>query len=164
MKRLKLYPKKILCLASFLIILDQLTKLIAKYLLKSKSIVILPGLINYNLVYNYGASFGILNNQAILLSIISFIVSVVLTIVVIKNSLLSSFRKLSLIFLLAGTIGNGIDRWFFGYVTDFIQLVPISFPVFNLADIYINIAIIIIFFEYILSYLSARKIINKNEN
>jgi signal peptidase II len=45
-------------------------------------------------------------------------------------------------FLLGGTIGNGLDRWRLGYVIDFLALVPIDFPVFNAADIAINLAVL----------------------
>ena len=54
---------------------------------------------------------------------------------------------MSFAFLLGGTIGNGLDRWRFGYVTDFIQLIPINFPIFNFADISINIALFLIIFD-----------------
>ena len=51
--------------------------------------------------------------------------------------------------LLSGALGNGIDRWRLGYVTDFIQLQPIHFPVFNIADVAINIALICLIFSLI---------------
>ena len=43
---------------------------------------------------------------------------------------------------MGGTLGNGLDRWRLGYVVDFIQLIPVNFPIFNFADISINIALI----------------------
>ncbi len=49
---------------------------------------------------------------------------------------------MGLAYLLGGTVGNGIDRLLRGYVLDFFELVPINFPIFNVADISINIAII----------------------
>ena len=44
--------------------------------------------------------------------------------------------------LLGGAAGNGIDRWRSGAVVDFLALVPIHFPVFNLADVAINLALL----------------------
>jgi cytochrome c-550 len=44
--------------------------------------------------------------------------------------------------LLGGTLGNGWDRWRLGYVVDFLALVPINFPIFNGADIAINLAVL----------------------
>jgi len=45
-------------------------------------------------------------------------------------------------FLLGGSAGNGIDRWLHGAVVDGLELVPFSFPVFNLADVAINLAVL----------------------
>ena len=44
--------------------------------------------------------------------------------------------------ILAGSLGNGIDRWRYGAVIDGLELVPFSFPVFNLADVAINLAVL----------------------
>ena len=49
--------------------------------------------------------------------------------------------------LLGGTIGNGLDRWRLGAVVDFLALVPVRFPVFNLADMAINLAVICFLFD-----------------
>ena len=49
---------------------------------------------------------------------------------------------LALACLLGGTLGNGIDRWRLGYVTDFLELVPIQFPIFNWADVVINVSVV----------------------
>ena len=43
--------------------------------------------------------------------------------------------------LLGGAIGNGIDRFRLGQVVDFLELVPIRFPIFNIADVAINLAV-----------------------
>ena len=52
-------------------------------------------------------------------------------------------------FILGGTIGNGFDRLSKGYVIDFINLNFINFPIFNIADISINIGLIIIIYSFI---------------
>jgi signal peptidase II len=51
-------------------------------------------------------------------------------------------RALALGLLLGGAIGNGIDRWRLGAVIDFLALVPVNFPVFNIADVAINLAVL----------------------
>ena len=51
-------------------------------------------------------------------------------------------------FILAGSIGNGIDRILNGYVIDFIKIKSIDFPVFNIADIVINIGVLILMISY----------------
>ena len=55
------------------------------------------------------------------------------------------FEQLGYGFILAGALGNGIDRFFFGYVVDFLDFRLINFPIFNLADISINFGIILLF-------------------
>ena len=55
-------------------------------------------------------------------------------------------------FILAGALGNGIDRVKAGEVVDFIQAFPITrFPVFNLADIWINVGIICLLLAILLT-------------
>ena len=53
--------------------------------------------------------------------------------------LIDQFELTSYSFILGGTIGNGLDRILKGFVIDFINLNIINFPVFNIADISINI-------------------------
>ena len=66
---------------------------------------------------------------------------------IIKKDFNSIIEKLGYSFLLAGSLGNGIDRVLNGYVVDFINLNFINFPVFNIADISINIGFILILFS-----------------
>jgi signal peptidase II len=51
------------------------------------------------------------------------------------------WNGLALGLLLGGALGNGIDRWRSGAVVDFLEFVPIHFPIFNLADVAINLAV-----------------------
>jgi len=49
-------------------------------------------------------------------------------------------------FILAGAFGNGVDRFIFGYVVDFLDFRWINFPVFNIADVCINIGIVFLIY------------------
>lgn len=112
---------------SFLIIIfDQLTKIYFKY--NSYDLRVLQ----LHFVKNYGAGFGILQNQRLLLILIPILV-IFLIFYYLKEIKQENFAFYAMLFLLAGTIGNLIDRIFFGYVTDFIDLG--FWPVFNIADI-----------------------------
>jgi len=95
-----------------LILLDQITK----YFLTN--------------TINYGAAFGILQNQTTFLIIVSIIVLGFCIYYFIKDK--NKNQRIALSFILAGTISNLIDRIFLGYVRDFINLK--IWPVFNLAD------------------------------
>ena len=98
-------------------------------------------------VRNYGAAFNILSGNRLFLSFISVISTIILSyfIFIKENNLIN---KYGLSFILAGTIGNGIDRILNGYVIDFIKIKYIDFPVFNIADIVINIGVLILIISY----------------
>ena len=93
-------------------------------------------------VKNYGAAFNMFTGSRIFLSIVSTIISVLLTYFILIKKNLRNIELLSYTFILGGTIGNGIDRISMGYVIDFINLNFINFPIFNIADISINIGLI----------------------
>ena len=98
-------------------------------------------------VRNYGAAFNILSGSRLLLSSVSVISTIILSyfIFIRENELIN---KYGLSFILAGTIGNGLDRIFNGYVIDFIKIKFIDFPIFNIADIVINIGVFILIISY----------------
>jgi len=135
----------ILGISIFIVSIDQVSKYFAyKYLTVSQPIIIISKVIQFNLVKNYGAAFSLFDNRSGFLGVISFIVSLLILLYILRNSLLYLWEGIGLAFLLGGSIGNGIDRWVLGYVNDFIQLTVINFPVFNLADVSINIGVICI--------------------
>lgn len=113
------------------IILDRITKIWALSIDKPINLGILE------LVYatNTGAGFSILQNQNTMLSWLAVIVLGI--IIYYKNS----FPKIGFIMILAGIIGNLIDRISYGYVIDFINFR--FWPVFNIADSLIFIGVLI---------------------
>ena len=128
--------------------MDQITKLIAlNYLADNYIVKLIPGILHLNLVTNYGAAFSILNNSSLLLKYISLVASLVFALMIFLNFYKTKLEQLGLAFLMAGSIGNGIDRWLYGYVIDFIDIKAINFPIFNIADIAINVAILIILLD-----------------
>lgn len=85
-------------------------------------------------------------NRGVLIVVINIIIIVGLLIYIIKNfSNLSKVVNVSLLLVLAGGIGNLIDRLFRGYVIDYIDINNLfEFPVFNLADIFVVVGVAII--------------------
>jgi len=135
-----------LAIIAIFCILDQLTKSYINlnfYKLINKDFLI----ITIDFVRNYGAAFNIFNGSRLFLSFISVISTIILTyfIFIRENNLIN---KYGLSFILAGSIGNGIDRIVNGYVIDFIKIKFIDFPVFNVADIVINIGVFILIISY----------------
>ena len=133
---------KILIYALSIILIDQATKFLVLFSLGfEKSINIIPSLLNLTLVKNKGAAFSLFSNATTFLTITSIVASLLLITLIYKSPPRSYWNSIGIAYLLGGTVGNGIDRFFKGYVLDFLEIVPINFPIFNVADIAINIAI-----------------------
>ena len=127
----------------YIILLDQVSKfLVLSTLGLERSKNIIPNLLNFTLVKNKGAAFSLFSNSTNILTITSILASLLLITIILKSPPRSFWNLTGLAYLLGGTVGNGIDRFFKGYVLDFLELVPINFPIFNVADVSINIAII----------------------
>ena len=135
-----------LSLSIFIVLIDQYTKYLIQYNYK---IFINKDLIFFRLdfVKNYGAAFNIFSGNRIFLSIISLTFTIILLYLIIRKSFTNLHILYSYSLILAGTIGNGIDRIFKGFVIDFINLYIINFPVFNIADVSINIGFLLLIYS-----------------
>ncbi len=101
---------------------------------------LIPGFIQLRNIHNTGAAFGLLENTgwAKWLFIILTVVFVIVVIVALATKLIrGSFGRWTAVLVMAGAIGNCIDRLIYGYVVDMFEFTFISFPVFNVADIFI---------------------------
>ena len=126
-----------------LVLLDQWSKAWALAQLSGSGVrPLLPGLVQLRLVFNTGAAFSMLEGNAFGLGLVSAVVALALVWWIQTSGSLSRWQSLGLGLLLGGAIGNGMDRWRLGSVVDFLEFVPISFPVFNLADTAINLAVL----------------------
>ena len=135
-----------LSLSIFIILIDQFTKYLIFYNYKkfiNKDFL----LFRLDIVKNYGAAFNIFSGSRVFLSLISIFFSILLFYLIFKKNTLNIFELYSYSFILGGTIGNGIDRIYKGFVVDFINLNIINFPVFNIADISINIGFIFLLYN-----------------
>ena len=135
-----------LSLSIFIVVIDQFTKYLMFY---NKELFINKDFLLFKLdfVKNYGAAFNIFSGSRIFLSLISILFSILLIYLIFRKNTLNTFDLYSYSFILGGTIGNGIDRIFRGFVVDFINLNIINFPVFNIADISINIGFIFLIYN-----------------
>lgn len=122
--------------------LDQLTKywILQSFQLRQTQPLI-AGVFHFTYVRNYGAAFSILDGQVDSLRWLSLIVSLALMALALLGPELSFWDRLGYGFILGGAMGNGIDRFVLGYVVDFLDFRLINFPVFNLADVFINVGI-----------------------
>ena len=143
---------KIIIYSFYIILIDQISKFLVLITLgfgRSKNII--PNLLNLTLVKNKGAAFSLFSNSTMLLTIISVFASLLLITIILKFPPRSHLNLIGLAYLLGGTVGNGIDRLLRGYVIDFLEIVPFNFPIFNIADISINIAIICFIIDIIIT-------------
>ena len=107
-----------------------------------RSLQAVPGLLDLRLVHNTGAAFSMLRGSTAVLGLLSLVVVIAVLIWLWRQPRLPIWQGLAVGLLLGGSLGNGIDRWRLGYVVDFLALVPIDFPIFNPADVAINLAVI----------------------
>ena len=135
-----------LFLSIFIILIDQFTKYFMFYNYKifiNKDFL----LFRLDFVKNYGAAFNIFSGSRIFLSLISIVFSILLIYLILRKNNIQTIDLYSYSFILGGTIGNGMDRILKGFVIDFINLNIINFPVFNIADISINIGFICLLYS-----------------
>ena len=159
--RKKINVRKICLLAvdilliSVLIALDQFTKYLAVIRLKNKlAYPIINGVLEFNYLENRGAAFGMLQNQRVFFIFVEVIVLGVIAYILYKAPSSKKYVRLHLLLSLiaAGAIGNMIDRIRFDYVVDFIYIVIINFPIFNLADMYVTFSTAILVLSLLFYY------------
>lgn len=135
----------IFIIVTAILFFDQLSKFIlTRCLAQNQSIPVIGGVFHLTLIHNRGAAFGILKNQ-VPLFVITSIFAVILIYLAIRKNSHRKLYSLALCLILAGALGNLIDRLFFGYVIDFLDFR--IWPVFNLADSAITIGAVIIGWE-----------------
>ncbi len=143
---------KVITYSFYIVLIDQISKFLVLITLGfERSQNIIPNVLNFTLVKNTGAAFSLFRNSTTILTFISVFASFLLIAIILKIKHKSFWNSIGFSFLLGGTVGNGIDRLLKGYVLDFFEVVPINFPIFNVADISINIAIICFIIDIILT-------------
>lgn len=127
------------------IVIDQYTKLLTvRNFELGESLPLWEGVFHLTYVVNEGAAFGVLEGRTALLRSLSLLASLGL-IVFAMVSRLTRWEQVGFGLILAGALGNGIDRFLNdGSVVDFFHFILINFPVFNFADIFINIGLVTI--------------------
>ena len=123
-----------------IIVLDQITKIWADRALEMYQQVYVYSWFNITKAYNYGAAFSFLDTpggwQRWFFTGISLVVSIVLSVWLYRMTQREKWLSLSIAFILGGAVGNLVDRMYYGYVVDFIQVHwnDSYFPSFNIAD------------------------------
>lgn len=129
-----------------LVALDQYVKMIVREILPNNTKELIPNVLEFHYLENRGAAFGMLQGQRIIFMIITVLVYIGIGYLLYKLPNNKKYMKLNITFvlILAGALGNAIDRIMKASVTDFIYFKLIDFPIFNIADIYITVATILL--------------------
>lgn len=151
--------------------LDQITKVLAESKLMGKpDFKVIGDAFVFSYLRNEGAAWGMLSGKINLFLIFTVIVVLLVTYVIINLPVTKKYVPLLITctLLVSGAAGNFIDRVRFGYVRDFIYFKLINFPVFNVADCYVTVSvvllIILILFVYKEDDFNFLKISKKGDN
>ena len=121
--------------------LDQLTKWWAVGVLRipGNSITVIPGILDFTYVQNKGAAFGLMESVPWLIFAITALLTIGGIVYMAKHRNIHVLLKVAIALIIAGGLGNVIDRLFLSYVRDFIEFTFVNFYVFNVADICVTI-------------------------
>lgn len=129
-----------LAVIAVLTVIDRVTKsLIVSTVRVNGPLELIPGFIRFRYVENTGAAFSSFSDNTKLLSIVTVIILLVCTAVLLSKKIHSKFVNVCLMLIIAGGLGNVIDRISMGYVVDFIEPLFVDFAVFNFADCCITV-------------------------
>lgn len=136
------------------LVLDQFTKLWARTALAEAPMILWKDVFSFRLIYNTGASFGIFKNHTMALTVFSVVGMLAITGFYFWLPKIKKMRpmRITLAMIVAGGVGNIIDRIAFGKVTDMLSFDLINFPVFNVADIGVTCGAIVMCVLWIFYY------------
>lgn len=132
-----------LVLTTILVIIDQLTKYLTVQNIELREVVeVIPNILSFTYIRNTGAAFSILEGQMWFFYIVTILVVAGIIYYMYTEAKEDKILGYLLALILAGALGNFIDRLFLHYVVDMIKLEFIDFAIFNVADSYLTIGII----------------------
>lgn len=130
-----------------LVSLDQIIKLLViKYLEPIGSLPLIDGFIQLNYAENTGAAFGSFSGYTWILSIFTLAVIVAGLVYILKGKVKFGVEYVCITLILAGGLGNLIDRISRGFVVDYIEPLFIDFAIFNFADILVTCSAVVLIF------------------
>ncbi len=147
-----------LAVIALLTVIDRLTKYAAVMTVKADGPKeFLFGLMQFRYVENTGAAFSLFSDNTMILIVLTAIFLIAGIVVLLKRTLKPMFLNISVMLVIAGGLGNLIDRIAYGYVVDFIEPLFVDFAVFNFADCCITIGAFMIIAYEIYEIISERR-------
>ena len=136
--------KKLLIYSIIFLLIDQISKGLVNLYMNVNESIKLFNLLSITYVHNTGAAFSMLEGARWLFIILGIVAMNVIFMFFIKDKELNNFEIIVYSLLLSGIMGNLIDRFLYGYVIDFIDVNIFNFAIFNLADSFMVIGVILL--------------------
>lgn len=144
-------------IGALIIIADQISKVLYVDICGAPNVKLIDGILNLTYVQNRGAAWGIFSEHRIWLYIFSAVLTAAMIFMYARYyKRIDKLMRIAGIMVIAGALGNMIDRVFLGYVRDMIEFAFIDFPVFNIADSAISIGAVLLFIDCL--FLDGRKL------
>lgn len=144
---------------AFLVAADQFSKqVIVTYIDLYDLKEIVPDFFYITNVRNNGAAWSMLEGKQLLFIIITIAAIICFSYLLLKKNNITKLEKISYLLIIGGAIGNLIDRVFNSYVVDFLDfyIFGYDFPVFNLADCFLTVGVILYVISAILETKNAK--------
>ena len=123
---------------------DQLIKYwTVEHLALGESAAFLPGIVRLTRVHNYGAAWSSFSGQTTALAVVTVLLMGAVAYLLVRRIVRHPLGVIAGVMILAGGVGNLIDRLFRGYVVDMFDLLLFDYPVFNLADCFVVVGVIL---------------------
>ena len=142
-------------IAAALLAFDQFTKYLVTVNLKGRpALVLIDGVLELQYFENTGIAFSLFRERKTFILITGFLVLAVILFFLFRVPRTRRFGVVHVLMsaLIAGALGNIVDRLRFDYVVDFISFVLINYPIFNGADCYIVVSAILLFVLFMFVY------------
>ncbi len=124
---------------------DQLVKALMRTMLADGPRTLIPGVMDLVLVENSGAAFSLGEGATPLFVLVALAVVAAVAYFIARTPQASLALVVSMSCVAAGGLGNMVDRLAKGTVTDFFCTTFVSFPVFNVADIFVTLGVLVTF-------------------
>lgn len=151
-------------MAAALVAADQAIKSVIRKYAVGAVLLRFPPFLEITYQRNTGAAFSIMGQYPQFLTLLTFALLCIIAWAAMRMMKLTVAGRLFTALLIAGGAGNLIDRILFGYVTDYIRLLFIDFPVFNLADILITSSVFVIILLLISGRLEQQGNLSENKH
>ncbi len=145
-------------LVVLLVVIDQLTKYLVLTNLKPiNAVTVIDGILQFRYVENTGAAFGIFSDKTEFLSIFTAIIILAGFVYLFLGKVESKLHMYAWVLILAGGLGNLIDRVYRGFVVDFIEVLFVDYAVFNVADCFVTVGAVLLILYVILDTIKEQK-------